>query len=154
MIDVITEEVREAVSWSILYADEGRFGDETGKVEDRGMRISRTKTEYMCTTVGVDRESIRLDEEEIKKVEKFKFLGSIVNASGSMEEEVKHQIQAGWNNWRAASGVLCDKRVPLKLKGKFHKTVVRTAMLYGTERASMRKTEEKKMDVAESRMLI
>ena len=60
-----------------------------------------------------------------------------------MDEEVRHQIQAGWNNWRSASAVLCDKRVPLKLKGKFH-TVIRPAKLYGTETASMKKTEEKK----------
>ena len=43
--------------------------------------------------------------------------------------------------------------VPLKLKGKFHRTVVRPAMLYGTETASMRKMDEKKLDVAEMRML-
>ena len=55
--------------------------------------------------------------------------------------------------WRSASGVLCDKRVPLKLKGKSHKTVIRPAMLYGTETASMKKTEEKNMDVTEMRML-
>ena len=43
--------------------------------------------------------------------------------------------------------------MPLRLKGKFHKTVVRPAMLYGTETASMKKTDEKRMDVAEMRML-
>lgn len=165
-MDVIIEEVKEAVPWSILYADDIVLCAESREdlemklerwrqvLEDRGMRISRSKTEYMCTTnEGDDRESIQLGEEQIKRVDKFKYLGSVVNAAGSMEEEVKHRVQAGWNNWRAASGVLCDKRVPLRLKGKFHKTVVRTAMLYGTETASMRKAEEKKMDVAEMRML-
>ena len=166
VMDVITEEVREAVPWSILFADDIALSAESREdletklerwrtaLEDRGMRISRSKTEYMCTTNEEDgRESIRLDGEEIKRVDNFKYLGAIVNADGNVEEEVKHRIQAGWNNWRAASGVLSDKRVPLKLKGKFHKTVVRPAMLYGTETASMRKVEEKKMDVAEMRML-
>ncbi|XP_064087945.1 uncharacterized protein LOC135202466 [Macrobrachium nipponense] len=53
----------------------------------------------------------------------------------------------------SASGVLCDKKVPLKLKGKFHRMVVRPSMLYGTETASMRETEEMKMGEAEIRML-
>ena len=166
VMDVITEEVREAVPWSILFADDIALSAESREdletklerwrtaLEDRGMRISRSKTEYMCTTNEEDgRESIRLDGEERKRVDNFKYLGAIVNADGNVEEEVKHRIQVGWKNWRAASGVLCDKRVPLKLKGKFHKTVVRPAMLYGTETASMRKVEEKKMDVAEMRML-
>ena len=43
-----------------------------------------------------------------------------------------HRIKAGWIKWQA-SGVLCDKRVPHKLKGKFYRTVIRPAMLYGAE---------------------
>ena len=89
----------------------------------------------------------------IKRVNQFRYLGSVVDEEGNMEKEVSHRIQVGWNNWHAASGILCDKRVPLKLKGKFHKMVVRPAMLHGTEAASMKKTEEKRMDVAEMRML-
>ena len=43
--------------------------------------------------------------------------------------------------------------MPIKLKRKFHKTVVKSAMLCGTEMVSVRKTGEKKRDVAEVRML-
>ena len=108
----------------------------------------------MCASIDGDGgDSIRMDGEKIKKVHKFKYLGAMVDASGSMDEEVRHRIQARWNYWRSASGVLCDMRVPLKLKRKFHKTVIRPAMPYGTETASMEKTEEKMMDVAEMRML-
>ena len=163
VMDVMTREVRETVPWSIMYADdivlcaenredlEANLERWRAALEERGMRISRSKTEYMCTST--DEGSIRMDGEELKRVQKFKYLGSIVDASGNMEEEVKHRVQAGWNNWRSASGVLCDRKVPLRLKGKFHRTVIRPAMLYGTETASMKRTEEKKMDVAEMRML-
>ncbi|RXI01051.1 hypothetical protein DVH24_001285 [Malus domestica] len=41
-------------------------------------------------------------------------------------------IQAGWMKWKSASGVLCDRRMPLKLKGKIYRTAIRSAMLYGT----------------------
>ena len=37
------------------------------------------------------------------------------------------------SKWRRVSGVLCDKKVPLKLKGKFYGTTVIPALLYGTE---------------------
>ncbi|XP_037787506.1 uncharacterized protein LOC119583068 [Penaeus monodon] len=49
--------------------------------------------------------------------------------------------------------VICDKRVPVKLKGKVHKSVVRPAMTYGLETAPLRKIEERKLDVAEMKML-
>ncbi|KAM2069715.1 hypothetical protein FF1_001213 [Malus domestica] len=35
--------------------------------------------------------------------------------------------------WKSASGVLCDRRRPLKLKGKFYRTTIRPAILYGIE---------------------
>ena len=69
-----------------------------------------------------------------------------------METKVNFRIQCGWNNWRKVTGVLCDRRVPVKVKGKVHKAVVRPAMTYGLEAAPLKKNEEK-LDVAEMKML-
>ena len=41
----------------------------------------------------------------------------------------------------------------MRVKGKVHKAVVRPAMAYGHEAAPLKKSEEKKMDVVEMRML-
>ena len=46
-----------------------------------------------------------------------------------METERAMRVEAGWMNWKKCSGVLCDKRMPVKLKGKVYRTVVRPAML-------------------------
>jgi hypothetical protein len=35
--------------------------------------------------------------------------------------------------WRQASGILCELRVPLKIKGKFYRIVIRPTMLYRIE---------------------
>ena len=51
------------------------------------------------------------------------------------------------------TGVLCDKRVNVKAKGKMYKTVVRPAMIYGAETWGSKKAQEKRLDVAEMRML-
>ena len=57
----------------------------------------------------------------------------VLQKDGDIDEDVRHRISAGWFKWRQASGVLCDRRVPQKLKGKFYRTVIRSAMLYGAE---------------------
>jgi len=64
-----------------------------------------------------------------------------------------HRIQAGWLKWRRASRVLCDKKVPLKLKGKFYRTAVRPALLYGTECWAVKSQHQNQVSVAEMRML-
>jgi hypothetical protein len=50
---------------------------------------------------------------------------------GDIDEDVR--IKPDSLKWRQASGVLCDPMVPLKLKGKFYRIVIRPAMLYGVE---------------------
>src|SRR5215469_6558548 len=50
-------------------------------------------------------------------------------------------------------GVLCDKKVPLKVKGKFYATVVRPSMTYASECWALRKDQERRLQVAEMRML-
>ena len=46
---------------------------------------------------------------------------------------MKTIVQAGWNEWRRMSGVICERRVPARVKGKGYKVAVRPAMLYGLE---------------------
>jgi hypothetical protein len=63
----------------------------------------------------------------------FRYLGSMLQKDGDIDEDLSHRIKDGWLKWHQTSGVLCDPRVPLKLKGKFYRTAIRPAMLYGAE---------------------
>ena len=166
VFDVLTDYVRENPPWCLLYADDvvlmansrtelqEKLEAWREALETRGMKISRSKTEYMSTDLDEDQElTIQLDGSSLNRVTNFKYLGSITQSSGDLDREIGHRIQSGWNNWRRITGVVCDKRVPVKLKGKIHKAVVRPAMMYGLETAPIKKTEEKKLDVAEMKML-
>ena len=57
------------------------------------------------------------------------------------------------NEGQQASGILCDKRVPQKLKGKFYRTAIRPAMLYGAECWPTKRRHVQQLSVAEMRML-
>ncbi|GJZ37461.1 hypothetical protein Tco_0583652 [Tanacetum coccineum] len=56
-----------------------------------------------------------------------------VAKSGRIDEDVSNRIKATWMKWRAATRVLCDRNVPLKLKGKFYRVTIRPDMLCGSE---------------------
>ena len=48
---------------------------------------------------------------------------------------------------------MCDKRVPIRLRGGIYKAVVRLAVMYGLETAPIKKVEKRKLDVVEMKML-
>ncbi|KAG5584745.1 hypothetical protein H5410_045179 [Solanum commersonii] len=138
-------EMREKVPWCMLFADDIVLIDETldrvnarlevwrQTLESKGFRLSRTKIEYLgCKFSDALDETdgeVRLATQIIPKKESFKYLGSVIQGSGDIDDDVTHRIGVAWRKWRLASRVLCDKKIPHKLKGKFYRVVVRPALL-------------------------
>ena len=117
------------------------------------MKVNGRKTEYMCANERQVNGTVKMQGEEVAKVEDFKYLGSTVQSNGECGRAVKKRVQAGWNGWRRMSGVICDRRVPARVKGKVYKVAVRPAMLYGLETVALTKRQEAEMEVAELKML-
>ncbi|KAK3534979.1 hypothetical protein QTP70_001936 [Hemibagrus guttatus] len=165
VMDQLSEEVRQESPWTMMFADDIVICSESREqveenlerwrfaLERRGMKVSRSKTEYMCVNEREGSGTVRLQGEEVKKVQEFKYLGSTVQSNGECGKEVKKRVQAGWNGWRKVSGVLCDQKISARIKGKAYRTVVRPAMLYGLETVSLRKRQESELEVAELKML-
>ena len=88
-------------------------------LEERGMRISRPKNKFMDFILDMimAKEESRLGE-ELQRVHHFKYLGSSVEETGGMATENTQRVTAAWRNWKRFCGVLCDRRMPVKLKGK------------------------------------
>ncbi|KAK3569684.1 hypothetical protein QTP86_002614 [Hemibagrus guttatus] len=165
VMDQLSEEVRQESPWTMMFADDIVICSESREqveenlerwrfaLERRGMKVSRSKTEYMCVNEREGSGTVRLQGEEVKKVQEFKYLGSTVQSNGECGKEVKKRVQAGWNGWRKVSGVLCDQKISARIKGKVYRTVVRPAMLYGLETVSLKKRQESELEVAELKML-
>ena len=113
-------------------------------LERRGVKVSRSKTEYLWVGGVDDGEELKLQEEKIKKAKNFKYLGSTVSNDGRCEEV--RRIQAGWMSWRKVSGVLCDRKLSAKVKGKMYKSVVRPTMFYGMETVAVTERQVGKME--------
>ncbi|RXH80326.1 hypothetical protein DVH24_041473 [Malus domestica] len=169
VMDELTGHIQGDIPWCMLFADDIVLIDETQEgvnaklnlwrevLESKGLRLSRSKTEYMeckfSANGGQNELGVRIGDQEIPKSDRFRYLGSILQKNGELDGDLNHRIQAGWMKWKSASGVLCDRRMPLKLKGKFYRTAIRPAMLYGTECWAVKHQHVHKMGVAEMRML-
>ena len=93
------------------------------------MKVSRSKTEYLCINGGNDNETVKMENTKVPRIKEFKHLISTVQESGSCEREVKKRVNAGWNRWTKVSGVICDRRLPARIKGKVYSSVVRLTVV-------------------------
>ncbi|KAK3513183.1 hypothetical protein QTP70_009768 [Hemibagrus guttatus] len=99
VMDQLSEEVRQESPWTMIFADDIVICSESREqveenlerwrfaLERRGMKVSRSKTEYMCVNEREGSGTVRLQGEEVKKVQEFKYLGSTVQSNGESGKE-------------------------------------------------------------------
>jgi hypothetical protein len=88
----------------------------------------------------------------VPKKDTFRYLRSMLQKDGDIDEDVSHRIKVDWLRWRQTSGVLCDPRVLLKIKVKFYRTTIRSGMLYGAEYWPTKRRHVQQLSVIEMRM--
>ncbi|KAK3530016.1 hypothetical protein QTP86_009917 [Hemibagrus guttatus] len=137
VMDQLSEEVRQESPWTMMFADDIVICSESREqvqenlerwrfaLERRGMKVSRSKTEYMCVNEREGSGTVRLQGEKMKKVQEFKYFGSTVQSNGECGKEVKKRVQAGWNGWRKVKSRKKKKKtllslVPFKVSSSNH----------------------------------
>ena len=101
--------------------------------ERHGLKISRTKTEYMPGSTHDTETTEKIVDAELPTVTSFKYLGSIFTSEGGSQANVNNRIIIGRMKWKEVSGVMCNRKMPVELKDKVFKTIIRPAMTYGSE---------------------
>ena len=99
VMDRITDDIREEAPWTMMFADDIVICSESKEwleqkleswryaLERRGMKVNRRKTEYMCVNERQVKDTVKIQGEEVAKVEDFKYLGSTVQSNGMVGEE-------------------------------------------------------------------
>ena len=93
---------------------------------------------------------IELEGKILNQRDSFVYLGGAVCGGGKIEREGRRRVQAGANAWRAVEGVMADRRISKRLKGKVMRTCVTPACLYGTETLALTELQQHRLQVCEN----
>ena len=64
-------------------------------------------------------------------VRSLKYVGSTIDRIGQSSKDVESMGAKAWLKWRDLTGVICDKKVPTKIKLLIYQTLIRPMLLYG-----------------------
>ena len=85
IMDRLTDEVRREPPWTMLFADDIVIYEETTEeverrlqswryvLKRRGMKVSRSKTEYLCINGGNDDKTVKMEDTKVPRVKEFKY---------------------------------------------------------------------------------
>jgi len=92
----------------VVLIDESREGVNTklerwrDTLEAKGFRLSRSKTKYLHYRFSADKGGIvgevAIEGAIIPRVERFRYLGSLIQESGGIDEDINHQIKVRCKN--------------------------------------------------------
>jgi len=168
VLDTRTMDLKEDDElWEVLFADDLVIMADTeeelqqrylvwkNSLERKGMKVNTQKTEVMVSSREGHEEITIISEDggRLKQAEEFKYLGSVIAEEGGTEKAVRKRVKEAWHKWREVSWAILDKKIPLKLKMKVYKSIIRPVLLYGGEIWALRKKEKDILERTEMRMV-
>ncbi|GJV84869.1 ataxia telangiectasia mutated family protein [Tanacetum coccineum] len=103
ILDELSWGIQENIPWSMVFADDIMLVAELAN--GLNMRLESWRK-------ALEDNSLRI----LQPKESFRYLGSVIHRSGRINEDVTRRIRTGCVRQRAATGFLCDKRVPSKVE--------------------------------------
>jgi len=106
------------------------------------------ETRHSCSEGPAD-----ADVNGIGIVQSFCYLGDVLQSDGGCDIAVNERVRKGWFKFRELSGVLCNRRLPLGMKGVLYRSCVRTVLTYGSETWPLKKENEDALVRTERKMI-
>ena len=129
-----------------------KLGRVTAEAEKTGLRINTRKTEIL--RINNKRQGpVRLQQEQIKEVKKFTYLGSVVSKDGGADEDIKSRIIKARHVFRTLTPISRSSALSLHNKIRIFNTNVTPLMLYGSETWRTTKTNRNKLQKFVNRCL-
>ena len=102
------------------------------EAEKTGLQINTGKTKVMRVN-NKNQDPVKLHHEEIKKVDKFVYLGSVVIKDGGTDEDIKSRINKARHVFKILRQIWRSKPLSVRNKIRVFNTNVKSFLLYGSE---------------------
>ena len=117
-----------------------------------GLKINIGKTEVMRIN-NRQQDPVQLHQEDIKEVDKFVYLGSIVSKDGGTDEDIKSHINKARHAFTTLRPIWRSTALSLHNKIRIFNTNVKSVLLYGSETWRVTKTNTHKLQTFINRCL-
>ena len=96
----------------------------------------------------MDDTPVTLNGSQIEDVQSFKYLGSMINATGESSEEIRNRISSAWNVFLQLKNSLWKRsEISPRTKLRVYEAMVLSVLLYGCETWSLKAAEASNLDV-------
>ena len=130
---------------------DSRFGYEPCESRTFGLEINKRK--IFCMTISKKNVSpkckLEIDGIEIKLVDKFEYLGSLIASDAKSDQEIKRRIGIAKTAFKCMSNVLTAKNIKSQTKLRLIKCYIWSTMLYGCETRTISEAMKKQPEAAE-----
>ena len=110
-MDELIREIQDEIPWFMLFTDDIVLIDKSKEgvnaklerwrytLEVKGFRLSKSKTEYLHCRFSADESGVAsevaIEGAVIPRVGRFRYLGSIIQENGEIDEDINKRIKVG-----------------------------------------------------------
>src|SRR5215469_12889658 len=117
--------------------------------ERKGLKINKSKTEVIISRAVINlRVIIRIEDNLVKQVGRFNYLGSLINEDGRCEDEIRKRINEVKCAFNKMKNLLTNNKFSIETRKRYVKCYVWLTLLYGYESWTLRKTDVSKIQAA------
>uniref|UniRef100_A0A8D8R4I6 Craniofacial development protein 2 n=1 Tax=Cacopsylla melanoneura TaxID=428564 RepID=A0A8D8R4I6_9HEMI len=113
------------------------------------MKINMKKTEILVCTKDSEEINIQVNNETIKQINTFKYLGSNINEDARCTTDIKQRIALAKIAFNKKKTLLCSNNVSLRIRKQLIKSLIWSVALYGSEAWTVSETDKKRIEAFE-----
>ena len=166
VIRLVKEEIPDLDGDIMVYADDLACWSEDERMlirlvesfarnlREAGLEMNVEKTKIMNVSRGEeDVIEIIVDGQRIQNVEQFEYLGGIFARGGGSVQEIEERMKKYGRTVRALYPIMKDRIIDLEVKKIVFNSILIPTLTYGSETWSVTTNEERRIEVAEMKVL-